>query len=106
LRNILLLKIKYLARCDGIHIIPALEDTEAGGLQVRNQPKLHSKFKANLVYIVRPCLKKKKARYLRCVLYESVSKDSNALNFCTGPQYNSAKARMRKYAKYCRYELK
>jgi hypothetical protein len=40
------------------------------------------------------------------VLYESVSKDSNALNFCTGPQYNSAKARMRKYAKYCRYELK
>jgi hypothetical protein len=32
----------------------SIRKTEAGELQVEGQPKLHSKFKANLPYIARP----------------------------------------------------
>jgi hypothetical protein len=37
---------------------PSTADTEAGGLQVRGQPDLHSEFQASQGYTVRSCLKK------------------------------------------------
>jgi hypothetical protein len=55
------ISIKLVKKLDAVvHACkPSIWKVEAGELRVHGQPELHSKFQANLGYIMRPYLKKK-----------------------------------------------